>query len=190
MTQSSVPREEGLDEIRGGCDRHSSVSSSSYDMYPPPHMTCILLLIGWMRGTLVCTHFTCLIHLFQNPQCAFRHCARAGRGVSEFMVRRDFSVSLFSILAPRLLPAGPISARFGYCYPLHMATTKTFPYQIRKSTPSHRASGNVKDGKLLAKSDSLQQTSGRQNITNPCSTADQDGEACIRGLVPAHAQRG
>jgi len=34
----------------GGAQRH--VSSSSYDMYPPPHMTCILLLIWRVSSSL------------------------------------------------------------------------------------------------------------------------------------------
>ena len=67
----------------------------------------------------------------------------------------------------------------------HMAATKTVPLQSPESTASHRASGNVEDGELLAESDSLQQTTSHQTIPNHRSTVDQDSEPWVRGLVRA-----
>jgi hypothetical protein len=67
----------------------------------------------------------------------------------------------------------------------HMAATKTVPLQSLESTASHRASGNVEDGELLAESDSLQQTTSHQTIPHPCSTLEEDSEPWDRGLVRA-----
>ena len=43
--------------------RDQHVSSSSYDMYPPPHMTCILLLIYGMPSYAGTTRPTCILLL-------------------------------------------------------------------------------------------------------------------------------
>jgi hypothetical protein len=67
----------------------------------------------------------------------------------------------------------------------HMAATKTVPLQSLESTASHRASGNVEDGELLAESDSLQHPPSHQTIPNHCSTLEEDGEPWDRGLVRA-----